>query len=267
MSEIKLNHIYNEDCCDTMCRMLDNSIDLIVTSPPYDGIRDYNGYEFEFQKIAAHIFRVTKQGGVVVWIVGDQVVDYGETGTSFKQALFFMSLGFKLHDTMIYMKDSIAFPDQTRYSQVFEYMFIFSKGKPKTVNILKDKKNKWAGYTVRGHERLANGDVRYKKDKGILNEYSSRYNVWLYGTGAFKSSVDLAAREHPAIFPEKLAADHIYSWSNEGDLVYDPFIGSGTTAKMAHIMKRNWIGSEISSEYVAVANKRINPYLNQTVLL
>lgn len=264
---MEVNQIYNEDCLETMSRMPDNFIDLTVTSPPYDGLRDYNGFDFQFEKIAAHLFRVTKLGGVVVWVVGDGVINYSETGTSFKQALYFISLGFNLHDTMIYMKDSIAFPDKTRYSQVFEYMFVFSKGKPKTVNILKDKKNKWAGYTVRGHERMVNGDIRYKKDKGILNEYSSRYNVWMYGTGAFKSSVDLAAREHPAIFPEKLCADHIYSWSNEWDLVYDPFMGSGTTAKMAHKQKRNWIGSEISGKYVSLAEKRLSPYLNQTTLL
>lgn len=258
---MEINRIYCEDCVDTMNRMEDGLIDLTVTSPPYDKLRDYNGYNLDFKKASDQLYRVTKDGGVVVWVVGDSVIDGSETGTSFRQALYFMEIGFRLHDTMIYMKDSIAFPDSNRYSQVFEYMFIFSKGKPKTTNILKDRKNKWAGLTVRGHERLSSGEVRYKNDKGLLNEYSSRFNVWLYGTGSYKTSKDEITRGHPAAFPEKLAHDHIHTWSNEGDLVYDPFMGSGTTGKCAHMMKRNWIGSEISPEYCELANKRIEPYL------
>jgi site-specific DNA-methyltransferase (adenine-specific) len=262
---IEVNRIYNEDNLVTMGNMPDEFVDLTVASPPYDDIRDYKGYFFDFHKMAAELFRVTKDGGVVVWIVGDQVVEGSESGTSFRHALWFMQEGFRLHDTMIYMKDSIAFPETNRYSQVFEFMFVFSKGKPKTFNCLRDRKNKWAGHTVRGHERQKNGDIKYKKDKGVLNDYSSRYNVWLYGTGgAGKQTKDVEALKHPAIFPEQLAADHIHSWSNKGDLVYDPFMGSGTTAKMAHLQGRNWIGSEISKEYCDIAEKRIAPYLQQT---
>lgn len=246
--------------------MPDDFIDLTVTSPPYDNLRDYNGYVFDFEAIAKELYRVTKKGGVLVWVVGDATINGSETGTSFKQALYFMECGFNLHDTMIYLKDSIAFPSTNRYSQVFEYMFILTKGKPKTFNVLKDRKNKWAGHTVRGHERLKNGEIKYKKNKGILNEYSSRFNVWKYGTGGSKNTKDKIATKHPANFPEQLAADHIHSWSNEGDLIYDPMCGSGTTLKKAIQMKRNWIGSEISKEYTQLANKRIKPYINQTTL-
>lgn len=264
---IALNTIYNEDNIITMSKIDDCMVDLTVTSPPYDNLRDYKGFSFDVKEVSGELYRITKIGGVVVWVVGDAVINGSETGTSFKQALCFIDIGFHLHDTMIYLKDSIAFPDSNRYSQAFEYMFVFSKGKPKTFNCIRDRKNKWAGHTVRGHERLPSGEIRYKADKGVLKEFSSRFNVWEYGTGSFKSSKDLEARNHPAIFPEKLAQDHIISWSNEGDLVYDPFGGSGTVAKMSHILKRNWILSEISNEYCEVSRKRISPYLQQLTIL
>lgn len=264
---MELNKIYCESNLDTMGKMPDNFVDLTVTSPPYDGLRKYNGYSFEFEKVAAELFRVTKDGGVVVWVVGDSTLNGSESGTSFRQALEFMEVGFNLHDTMIYKKHSSSFPETTRYYQVFEFMFILSKGKPKSINLLKDKKNKWAGQTSFGKSSFREKDGSLtKKDKISVKDFSIRENVWEYANGFGYSTLDENAFEHPAIFPEKLAADHIYSWSNEGDLIYDPFMGSGTTAKMAHIQKRNWIGSEISPEYCKLAEKRIEPYLLQQSL-
>lgn len=267
---LELNKIYNESNLDTMKRMPDNFVDLTVTSPPYDGLRTYNGYSFPFEDIAQELYRVTKQGGVLVWIVGDAVVDGGESGTSFRQALYFQSLGFLIHDTMIYEKNGAAYPandKSNRYSQVFEYMFVLSKGKPKTYNLIKDRKNRWAGSKTFGNKsnRKQDGELD-KKGSRITDEYGYRYNIWKYNNGYGYSSEDNIAYEHPAIFPEALAADHIFTWSNENDLVYDCFGGSGTTAKMAHLLKRNWILSEISSEYVQIAEKRISPYLAQTSL-
>jgi site-specific DNA-methyltransferase (adenine-specific) len=248
---IKLNKIYNENCLETMARMPDNFVDLTVTSPPYDNLRKYNGYSFPFEEIAKELFRVTKEGGVVVWVVGDATINRSETGTSFKQALYFKECGFNLHDTMIYKKNSSSFPSSLsgkRYTQIFEFMFVFCKYRIKSHNLIIDKKNKWAGFS----------SFDGKIDK--VKEHSPRENIWEYVT-SFNDNTG-----HPAVFPEQLAADHIRSWSNENDIVYDCFGGSGTTAKMAHILKRNWILSEISAEYCKLAEKRIAPYLMQKTL-
>lgn len=247
---MEINRIYNEDCLETMSRMESEFIDLTVTSPPYDELRQYNGYQFQFEKVAEELYRVTKKGGVVVWIVSDGTVKGSETGTSFKQALFFKDCGFNLHDTMIYEKAGMAYPDSNRYHQVFEYMFILSKGVPKTVNLIKDRENKFVG-TVGGNKR---GGLCKRERHG------SRFNVWRYANGRDNSSKDRIAFKHPAIFPESLAEDHITSWSSKGDLVYDPFMGSGTTGKMALKNNRNWMGSEISLEYCEIANKRIREF-------
>ena len=211
-----------------------------------------------------------KIGGVLVWVVGDAVIDGGESGTSFRQALYFQQIGFIIHDTMIYEKNGAAYPandKSNRYSQVFEYMFVLSKGKPKTYNLLKDKPNRWAGSGTFGtnSERQKDGTIK-ERGSFIVPEFSYRNNIWKINNGYGYSSEDDIAHKHPAIFPEQLAQDHIWTWSNEGDVVYDCFGGSGTTAKMAHKLKRNWILSEISSEYVQIAEKRIAPYLAQTLL-
>jgi DNA modification methylase len=266
---MNVNTIYNENCLDTMARMPDNFIDLTVTSPPYDGLRDYNGFSFPFEEIAKELYRVTKVGGVVVWVVGDATVNGSESCTSFIQALHFKNIvGFNLHDTMIYNKDAFPFPESNRYYQQFEYMFVLSKGIPKTSNLIADKINSKFGSKMYKN-RISDGsfiEMHGAKNGKTIGEFGVRGNIWNIGIGKNKSTKDEYAFKHPAIFPEKLAADHIHSWSNEGDLIYDPFMGSGTTAKMAHIYKRNWIGSEISSEYVELAYKRLKPYLTQQTL-
>lgn len=258
--------IYNESCIDTMLRMQDGFIDLTVTSPPYDNLRDYNGYSFPFEDIARELYRVTKQGGVVVWVVKDATIDGNETLTSFKQALFFQQCGFKVYDTMIYSKMGGGLPQASRYRDSFEYMFVFSKGKPKTINLLRDRKNKQSGRVTGGRYKIRQNDGSFdvgKSNKREIPDVNVRYNIWEYATGKGNSAKDNIAFHHPAIFPEKLAHDHIASWSNEGDLVYDPFMGSGTVAKMAQLSNRKWIGSEISGEYVKIANDRLKPYLNR----
>lgn len=260
-----LNTIYCENCLDTMAKMPDEFVNLTVTSPPYGNIRDYNGYEFDFSSIARELYRVTIEGGVVVWVVGDTVESGSETGEPFKQALFFKEVGFRLHDTMIYMSKQ-KYPDQKRYGNCFEYMFILSKGSPQTVNLIKDRKNRWFESFGVQSERKKDGSL-VKREKIKMDEYGTRFNIWKIDNGFGNSTDDVIAFKHPATFPEEIPRDHIYTWSKEGDLIYDPFMGSGTTAKMAHIQKRNWIGSEISQEYCNLANKRIRPYLSQTVLI
>ena len=257
----KLNNVFNEDCLFTMAKMPNDFVDMTLTSPPYDNLRDYKGYSFDFESIAKELFRITKQGGVVVWVVGDAVIDGSESGTSFTQALFFMKCGFFLHDTMIYDKGKVIFPDANRYHNCFEFMFVFSKGKPKTVNLIKDRKNKWSKSWGKRTYRQKDG-TRKQKEVIELEEIGVRYNIWTIQNGFMHTTLDEYAYEHPAMFPEKLAQDHIKSWSNEGDLVYDPMIGSGTTGKMAVMLKRNYIGSEISAEYTKLAEDRIKSISN-----
>lgn len=255
-----LNRVHNEDCLKTMASLRTNSIDLVVTSPPYDSMRTYSGNNFDqFETIAHELFRVLKQGGVLVWIIGDQTIKGSETGTSFRHALYFKeAVGFNLFDTMIYQKPPRgAVGNNKAYWQSFEYMFVLSKGQPKTINLIKDRENKDERVGDSSTKRMRDGDLKAVKRSGY-SKMGRRTNIWEYHTGKGHSTSDKVAFEHPAIFPEKLACDHILSWSNPGDVVYDPFMGSGTTAKMAIHTGRNWIGSEISTEYCEVIKKRLN---------
>ena len=257
--KLTLNRVYNEDCIKTMSLLKANMIDMVVTSPPYDEMRLYSGNTFnQFEKIAKALYRVIKHGGVVVWVVGDQTIKGNETGTSFKQALYFKEIGFNLFDTMIYEKPPRgAVGNNKTYWQSFEYMFILSKGLPKTINLLMDRKNKDVRNGDTGSKRLFDGSLKTIKREGYEKQ-GRRTNIWKYLIGRSHSTKDNVAFKHPAIFPESLAEDHILSWSNEGEIVYDPFMGSGTTAKMAILNNRKWIGSEISKEYCEICRSRIN---------
>lgn len=252
---IELNKIYNEDCLITMAKMPDNYIDLTVTSPPYDNLRTYNGYSFDFQNISKELYRVTKSGGVVVWIVADATINGSETGTSFKQALYFKEIGFNLHDTMIWKKQSFTDTGslRVRYGGVFEYMFVLTKGKIKTFNPIKDRENTTAGRKQSGTVRQKDGSVKPISSVGKkINKLGQRFNVWNTNT-----EVSNKNRFHPAMFPQQLVNDHIISWSNENDLVYDCFMGSGTTGVVCCNLNRDFIGSEISKEYCKIAEQRI----------
>lgn len=253
---MELEKIYNEDCLITMKRMSDNFIDFVITSPPYDDIRLYNGFQFEFEKIAKELFRVLKEGGVIIWVVSDATIDGSETGTSFKQALFFKEIGFKIHDTMIYYKNNPMPQAGKRYHQHFEYMFAFSKGNPKTFNPITEP-TKYRGL-ANMKNRGQNGSLDYEKVERTTEKKIG--NVFFYSVGGGISTKDKIAFKHPAIFPEQLVYDQIYTWTNENDLVYDPFLGSGTTAKVASLMNRRWISSEISKEYVEIAYERLKEY-------
>jgi DNA modification methylase len=257
------NQIYLEDNLETLSKMSDDYYDMVITSPPYDEIRKYNGFSFDIDRLAPELYRTTKKGGVVVWVVNDQVIKGSESGTSFRQALKFMDEGFLLHDTMIYEKNSSSYPSSVksnRYTQIFEYMFVFSKGKPKTSNLICDKPNKWAGHTNWGKNTKRIGENEQLVEVGNIKpvpDFSPRNNIWRYVNGGGFASKDKIAHKHPAIFPEELVRDHLMTWTKEGDLVYDPFIGSGTVAKMCILLGRDYIGSEISQEYVDICNERI----------
>ena len=236
-----------------------NYIDLVVTSPPYQNLRTYNGYSFDFENTAKELYRTLKIGGVICWIVGDSVVDGSETLDPLRQALYFKEIcGFRVLDTMIYQKNGQALPDKTRYGQCWEYMFILSKGKPKTINLLRDKKNRWAGVSNFGANTIRQKDGTLTEIKKCCPpEFGIRYNIWKYATGFGYTTKDKIAFEHPAIFPESLAGDAILSWSNPGDLVLDPFNGSGTTCLMAKKLRRNYIGIDISEQYCTLARTRL----------
>ena len=248
------------DCLEEMKKIPDGSVDLVVTSPPYDNLRTYNGNnalwgEHVWKAVIKNLFRVIKDGGVVVWVVGDATIKGSETGTSFKQALYFKEIGFNLHDTMIWNKGCFSAVGalQNRYAPVFEYMFILSRGYPKSFNPIKDRKNKHAGVKVHGSIRNPNGETvpfRGVKLTKVLGEYGQRFNIW-------EQSPQRQQGGHPAPFPEQLVEDHILSWSNDKDTILDPFMGSGTTGVACKKLNRNFIGIELDEDYFEIAKKRI----------
>lgn len=248
---------HHGDAADVLFKLKPLSIDLVVTSPPYDDLREYKGYTFDFERIAEGLVRVLKPGGVIVWIVNDATVNGSETGTSFKQALHFKDLGLNLHDTMIWDKGgSSAYPEASRYYGSFEYMFIFSRGMPKTINLFADRKNLRAGDRVLGTERKKDGTTHVQSGmiKGrTIKEFGVRYNVWQ----CFPNKSNIERVGHPATFPTRLAHDHIKSWSNPGDRVLDPFMGSGSTGVAAAALGRKFTGIEIAKEYFDLAVNRI----------
>ena len=258
---IELNNIYCADCVDFMNYSLEEeSIDLTVTSPPYDNLRNYNGYSFNYEAVAKALYRVTKKGGIVVWVVGDKIIKGNKSLTSFKHALAFQNVGFNVHDVMIYKKKNTPFMRSNAYTNCFEFMFVFSKGSPKTFNPIKEKTVR-SGAEMLVHNKKADGIN--KKTLGKLNTEKTKTNIWEYAVGLGGTTRDKIAFKHPAVFPEKLAQDHIISWTNEGDLVFDPMSGSGTTCKMALLNNRKYLGCDISQEYVDLAKQRIEQTIQQ----
>ena len=239
------------NCLQEMKKIEDNYIDLVVTSPPYDDLRTYDGYSFDFENIVKELYRIIKPGGVIVWVVGDATIKGDETGTSFKQALYFKEVGFNLHDTMIWYKpNGFNFGSNYCYKQSFEYMFIFSKGRPKTINLIKDVPSKTAGQVTGSVRKHADGTIDRDPRTYIQEEFKKRPNVWFINR-------PIKNYGHPAIFPLELARDHIISWSNEGDLVLDPFMGSGTTGVACRELNRDFLGIEIAEDYFNIAKNRI----------
>jgi site-specific DNA-methyltransferase (adenine-specific) len=256
------NKIIQGNCLEVMKDIPDKSVDMVLTSPPYDNLRTYNGSldwgEHVWKPVIQELFRVIKDGGVVVWVVGDATIKGSETGTSFKQALYFKEVGFNLHDTMFYLKKGgLNSGSLQAYQQKIEYMFVLSKGKIETFNLIKDRPNK---HTEPRKKLKKQKDGTYKEQMVYTAEHGIRYNLWEYQTGKHHSTSDVEALTHPAIFPEKLAHDHIISWSNEGDTILDPFAGSGTVGKMAKQLNRNYILIEKEPEYIEIIKKRLSTH-------
>ena len=255
MSDLILNQIIQGDCLEVMADWPDGCVDLVVTSPPYGHVRDYNGFEVDIYAVIEQIARLLKQGGCCVWNEADQVVNGSETGASFSHALHAKSLGLLLHDTMIYCKEGVTFPDANRYHPAFEYMFVLSKGKPKYFNGIRDWKNKWGGSAMHGTDRQPDGTttpIKGIKHNRKVSEYGLRRNWWVISnpyTGETSG--------HPAPMPKQMAHDHIVTWCEDGDLVVDPLCGSGTTCVAAKMLGRNYIGIDISEEYCQIARDRL----------
>lgn len=252
------------DCLAEIKNIPDNTVSVTVTSPPYDNLRTYGGLtlfgERVWKCLIAELVRVTAPGGVVVWITSDATIAGSETGTSFKQTLWAKECGFRLHDTMIYAKNNPVPLTHNRYEQQFEYMFVWSKGRPRVFNPIM-RNTTMPGKRHTGMFRQPDGGQVNRHGDYPTGKEAIKYNIWFYSVGYRNSTKDACAFTHPAIFPEGLAHDHIVSWSNEGDTVLDPFMGSGTTGKIAKILKRNFIGIEINPTYFSLAEKRITEAL------
>ncbi len=244
-----INKIICGDCLDVMKGIPDKAVDLVLTSPPYDNLRTYNGYSFDFEGIANELYRITKDGGIVVWVIGDATVKGSETGTSFRNALYFKEIGFNLHDTMIWEKTGML-PTQDRYYAIFEYMFVFSKGKPTRMNFIEDEPNTSGGRVQKKDACINKGKQKDGVGTFVRKDVGRRTNIWRISIGETNG--------HPAIFPQQLAKDHIVSWSNPDDIILDPFFGAGTTGVVCKGMKRKYIGIEISPEYCEIAERRLS---------
>ena len=260
---LETNRLIVGNCVDVLSEFPECSIDLTVTSPPYDKLRNYNGFEFDAERVGKALLRVTKQGGVVVWVVGDHI-DGGRSMTSFRQGVMFQDIGFIVHDVMIYQKKNTPFMRSNAYTNAWEFMFVLCKGKsPKTFNPLKTPTAR-SGAEFMTHNKLPDG-VNNRK-RGLLKKEKTRTNIWAYAVGLGGTTRDKIAFQHPAVFPEKLAAEHILSWTNPGDLVLDPMCGSGTTCKMAKTHGRDYIGIDLSQDYIDIARRRIDAVEQSTML-
>src|ERR1022692_1009804 len=250
---VTIYHCDNADYFGLWGPNVHESVDMVLTSPPYDGLRLYGGHDWAFETVAGGLRTAIKHGGVIVWVVGDETSEGSESGTSFSQALHFKELGLNIHDTMIWNKGGFTAVAslETRYCPVFEYMFVFTKGKPATFNPIKDRANKWPGVKNHGTIRQKDGSTRPAYNNNVQGELGQRFNIWEI------PNPGVAGTEHPATFPIRLAIDHVVSWSNPGDTILDPFMGSGTTLRAAKDLGRKAIGIEIEERYCEIAARRM----------
>lgn len=250
----RMNRLHLGDCVAGMRTLPDGCIPLTVTSPPYDNLREYGGHTFDFGAVARELWRVTAPGGVLVWFTQDQTVGGGQTGTGCRQQLFLQDIGFRVYERIV-MDRINPLPRTRHYSGVLEIAVVLSKGRPRSVNLLCDKPNRQAGavYPTFCRSRSGRVDGRAKP----IPRYGVRGVVWRYTVGGPHSTADLGDYAHPSVMPEAMAEDHIRSWSRPGDVVLDPFLGSGTTAKIALLNDRRYLGYEVHEPYFGIAHRRL----------
>ena len=254
-----MNEILRTDCLEGMKLLPDNSIVLTVTSPPYDDIRTcFAPFPMpKFEQVVNELLRITKPGGVVVWVIQEQIKDGSQTGTSSEQRLYFRKIGFTLFDRLIMARHGLRVPVKRRYGLPLEEAFILSKGEPTTVNLWRDKPNKTSGQTKSAHRRLPNGEKEERVQKWIIAAYGRRPNVWRYANGLHVAEEKWVREKHPALMPEKMAEDLILCYCKPDDLVFDPFCGLATTCKMALLNHRRYLGMEIDQKYHRLAERRM----------
>ncbi len=256
--KLPLNKIICGDCVEVLKSIPDNSIDLVVTSPPYDGIRKYNGFSFNLHSTGKELFRVLKDGGIIAMVIQDQTKNFGKSLTSFKTIIDWCeNVGFKLFETIIYKKHGAEGAWWTKRFRVdHEYIPIFLKGeRPAYFNKEPLKiPSKHGGKTMTGcATRLTNGKT-LKSKRVFINPMKCRGTLWDYTTCGDGTRLK---HQHPATFPDKIPVDFIRCFCPKNGIVLDPFIGSGTTALAAIQLNRNYIGIDISKEYCELAKKRI----------
>ena len=255
---IETDKIICGDSQEVLKTFPDGCIDLTITSPPYSDLRHYgntltkdNWNHNKFMGIADELYRVTQEGGVVVWIVNDKTEKGSKSLVSFRQAIYFQEIGFNVNDVMIWEKTNpCPVVRQPRYQDVFEYMFILSKGVPKTFNPIMVP-CKCANQEYHSTTKNMGGENGRTYKEFVINKEKVSGNVWEVAIAQNKT-------KHPAVYPQQLVEKHILSWSDEGDLILDPFVGSGTTAIVAKRMNRKYIGIEINPEYVDICQERLN---------
>lgn len=256
-SQMPENRIILTECVKGMKSVPDDIIPLTVTSPPYEGLRTYDGLaDWNFMDVAKELYRITMPGGVVVWVVQEQIVNGSESGESSRQRLAFANIGFRLHHTMVLGKLGGHQHSKGRYGGALEYAFILSKGKPRYFCPFRDKKNKEAGREKIFSNRRIDGTFPAKK-KARVHPYGFRSPIWFYATGKHHTANEDYAFDHPALMPQQMAEDFILSWSKVGDLVFNPFAGAGTVLKMALLNHRRYLGFEINPKYVEIARRRL----------
>lgn len=253
-----VDKVHCMECVEGMEMLPDDCVDLVVTSPPYDAVRKYNGFAFDLHQTGAQIHRVLKDGGIAAMVIQDQTKDFGKSLTSFRTIIDWCdSFGFKLFECVIYRKNgSEGAWWKHRFRVDHEYIPLFLKGDRPAYF---DKQplrvpSKHGGKVMSGSgnrrtDGATNGTVRRE-----INATKCRGTIWNYLMAGDKNPLK---RKHPAVFPDAIPSDLIQCFCPPGGIVLDPFIGSGSTAVQALKHERHFIGFDISQEYCDLCNQRL----------
>ena len=256
--QIQVNKIICEDNITYLKTLPDECIDFVITSPPYDALRDYNGYKLDLHGLGVELLRVLKDGGICVMVIQDSTRDFAKSLTSFRTIVDWCdNIGFRLFECNIYNRQGTEGAWwKKRFRVDHEYMPIFLKGKRPQYF---DKENikipsKHGGKIMTGANiRTKNGQTGSRKVK--INPTKCPGTVMTFGNTCGGESK--LKSKHPAVFPNMLAYDMIECFCPEDGTVLDPFNGSGTTTLAAKCLGRNYIGIDVSEEYNKIARERL----------